>query len=129
MRHLCSIGLAFIGGLLLVSCAGSMHPQPISTNNAAATPAPRFVVVSREIKVSHLHFPTGTYRLHSSDNIGYYYRTPRGVVQNAAGGPMLRDGGIFVSKRDPKKIRGYVILAGGVTHVGNLSRMHLRFQN
>lgn len=127
MKRLSHLSIVFIAGTLLSSCAGSSHPQILSPNEAATTP--RFVDIYREVNVSTLHFPPGAYRLQSSDKIGYYYRTPRGVIQHTASGPMLRDGGIFVSKRDPKKIRGYVILAGGVTHVGNLSKTRHRFHN
>lgn len=112
---------------LLPSCAGSQHPRVIATNESS--PAPRCLELSKEVKVNTLHFPSGTYRLHSSDAIGYYYRTPRGVIQTGIGGPQMRDGGIFVSKRDPKKLRGYVMVAGGVSHVGNFSKAKYRAHN
>ena len=73
-----------------------------------------------------MHFPAGTYSLGAIDKIGYYYRAPRAVI--AAGGTP-RTGGIFVSRRDPRKLRGYVHLAGGVTHVGNLSHVPHRFHD
>ena len=39
----------------------------------------------------------------------------------------MRDGGIFVNKRDPNKLRGYVWRAGAITHVGNLSGVKHHF--
>src|SRR4051812_32293924 len=124
-----SFSCALILGLsaLFLSCAGSQHPRVVAPNEAAA--APRYLELSREVKVNTLHFPSGTYRLHSTDAIGYYYRTPRGVIQGGIGGPHMRDGGIFVSKRDPKKLRGYVMVAGGVSHVGNFSNVKYRAHN
>lgn len=113
--------------IVLASCAGSSHPQVLTPNEPA--PAPRFVDFYSEMKVGTLHFPAGVYRLHSTDKIGYYYRTPRGVIQRTLAGPLLRDGGIFVSKRTPTKLRGYVIVAGSVSHVGNLSKKRHRFHN
>ena len=37
-------------------------------------------------------------------------------------------GGIFVSKRNQAKLRGYVIMSGGITHVGNLSGSDYQFR-
>ena len=70
-----------------------------------------------------LHFPAGVYTLDAADKIGYYYRAPRQIREGA----ILRDGGIFVSKRNPNKLRGYVWRAGAITHVGNLSGVRHRF--
>jgi len=61
--------------------------------------------------------------LDAADKIGYYYRAPRKVRE----GYTWRDGGIFVSRRDPQKLRGYVYRAGTITHVGNLSGVRHRF--
>lgn len=69
-----------------------------------------------------LHFPAGIYALSTTDKIGYYYRSPRNVLQHTAAGAVPHEGGIFVSKRNHTKLRGYVYLGGGVTHVGNFSR-------
>jgi hypothetical protein len=62
--------------------------------------------------------------LSAADKIGYYYRAPRKIVEQ---GSIGRDGGIFVSKRDPNKLRGYIYRAGAITHVGNLSKVRHRF--
>jgi hypothetical protein len=46
-------------------------------------------------------------------------------------GKMLvsREGGVFVSKRNPKKLRGYVFWTGALTHVGNFSRKKHQFHD
>lgn len=106
---------------LLSSCAGSSHPQLISPSEGP--PARRYLELSREKQIATLHFPAGVYTLDAVDKIGYYYRAPRKIREGYA----LRDGGIFVSKRNPNKLRGYVFRAGGITHVGNLSGVKHRF--
>ena len=40
-----------------------------------------------------------------------------------------REGGIFVSKRNRTKLRGYVYLGGVVTHVGNFSHANYKFRD
>jgi hypothetical protein len=119
------IGVA--GGLLLGSCGGSSHPRPVS--DTAAIPMPRTLELYSEVHVATLHFPGGSYLLSAADRIGYYYRAPGGVIEHTALGPVPRDGGIFVSKRNRAKLRGYVYLAGGVTHVGNFSDAQHRFRD
>jgi hypothetical protein len=73
-------------------------------------------------QVTTLHFPAGIYSFYAEDNKGFYYRSPTPVIQHRATGSQSREGGIFVSRKDPNKLRGYVFLAGALTHVGNLSR-------
>ena len=107
---------------LLASCAGSSHPQPISPGEGPATG--RYLELYREKQVATLHFPAGVYTLSAADKIGYYYRAPRKIREQ---GTIGRDGGIFVSKRDPNKLRGYIYRAGAITHVGNFSRAKYRF--
>ena len=75
-----------------------------------------------EQHVATLHFPPGVYTLSAVDKIGYYYRAPRKIAEHAGAGSFGREGGIFVSKRNPQKLRGYVFRAGTITHVGNFSR-------
>ena len=65
-----------------------------------------------------LHFPAGVYTLNAVDELGYHYRAHRKIAERAGGGSLWREGGTFVSKRDPRKLRGY--RAGAITHVGNL---------
>ena len=86
-------------------------------------PARRYLQLYSEKQIATLHFPAGIYILNAVDKIGYYYRAPRGIRE----GYIWRDGGIFVSKRDPQKLRGYVFRAGTITHVGNLSHVGYRF--
>jgi hypothetical protein len=111
---------------LLCSCAGSSHPQVIS--DTGATRAPPILELYSEAHAATLHFPSGRYSLSAADRIGYYYRAPGGVVQHTAAGRTVRDGGIFVSKRNPRKLRGYIYLAGAAVHVGNLSRAKHEFR-
>src|SRR4029079_16438748 len=107
-----------------LGCGG----QNFRTTSAAQTPSapPRLELLS-EVSVGTLHFPPGSYALNAVDDAGYYYRVPTSVVQHSFSGNVKRDGGIFVVKRDRRKLRGYVIMPGGLIHVGNLSRADYRF--
>jgi hypothetical protein len=111
--------------LSLLSCAGSSHPRLISPSEGP--PTRRYLELYSEKQVATLHFPAGVYTLDAVDKIGYYYRAPRKIAERAGQGSVWRDGGVFVSKRDPQKLRGYVFRAGTVTHIGNLSRVQHRF--
>jgi hypothetical protein len=82
-----------------------------------------------EARVASVHFPAGIYTLSAADRIGYYYRSSRGVIQGSGPGRVVRQGGIFVSKRNRAKLRGYIYFGGSVTHVGNLSHAHYEFRN
>lgn len=113
--------LLFNSALLLAGCAGSRHPQLLSPSEGP--PDRRYIEVFHEKQVATLHFPRGIYALSGADKIGYYYRAPRKIRE---GGAWL-DGGIFVSRKDPQKLRGYVYRAGAITHVGNLSHVPHRF--
>lgn len=117
-----NIFLILTSSFLLSSCAGSSHPQPI-TPSEGPFGTPRYLELYREKQIATLHFPAGIYTLSASDKIGYYYRAPRKISERLGGGAVGREGGIFVSKRDPKKLRGYVYRAGAITHIGNLSRV------
>jgi hypothetical protein len=109
---------------LLAGCAGSPHPPAAGPG---LVDAPAMIELSAEVRAGTLHFPAGTYTLNAADRIGYYYRSPRGVFQRSGAGSVVRKGGIFVSKRNRAKLRGYVYFGGAVTHVGNLSRAHYEF--
>jgi hypothetical protein len=115
--QLLNVLLAF----LLSACAGSSHPQVISPSEGP--PTRRYLELEREKQIATVHFPAGVYTLDAVDKIGYYYRAPHKIREGYA----MRDGGIFVSKRDPNKLRGYVFRAGAITHVGNLSGVKHRF--
>lgn len=112
--------------LLLVGCGGTDRRHSI--NPAGTTSVPPYLELRSKISPGTLHFPRGLYVLDSEDGNGYYYRAPRKIVQRSFGGGYPRDGGIFVSKRDRRKLRGYVIMPGGLTHVGNLSRADYEFR-
>ena|SRR5437899_1296790 len=112
------LNIAF--AILLSSCAGSSHPRLVSPSEGPI--APRYLEIYSEQHVATLHFPPGVYTLSAVDKIGYYYRAPRKIAEHAGAGSFGREGGIFVSKRNPQKLRGYVFRAGTITHVGNFSR-------
>jgi hypothetical protein len=111
---------------LLAACAGSSHPRVITPSEGVSTP--RYLELSSEVRIATLHFPAGVYTLNAEDKIGYYYRSQRKIAEHIGGGAWL-DGGIFVSKRNSQKLRGYVYRAGAITHVGNLSRARYQFRD
>jgi len=90
---------------------------------------PRYVHLGATWQVATLHFPAGRYAYAGRDRDGFYYRAPRPILQHTGGSSMVRDGGIFVSRDNPANLRGYVFLAGALTHVGNLSRVPHEFGN
>jgi hypothetical protein len=112
--------------LLLTACGGSRNFR--ATNAAETTSTPPYLELLSARSVGTLHFPRGVYVLDAVDDNGYYYRAPQKIVQHSFSGNLLRNGGIFVAKRDQGKLRGYVILASGLTHVGNLSRAEHEFR-
>src|SRR5437764_484208 len=112
---------------LLSSCAGSSHPRAITPSEGPSSA--RYLEIYSELHAATLHFPAGVYTLNAVDKIGYYYRAPRKIAEHFGGGSFWREGGIFVSKRNPQNLRGYVFRAGTITHVGNFSRAKDRFRN
>ncbi|MEY2546389.1 MAG: hypothetical protein QOG48_1506 [Verrucomicrobiota bacterium] len=125
----CSVRSFFAASLsiLFMSCAGALRPPAVGPGNNPN--AAHFLEIYSAPHVAGLHFPAGTYSLGAADRVGYYYRAPRAVLEHTGGGSVARQGGIFVSKRDLRKLRGYVYLAGGVTHVGNFSRVAHQFHD
>ena len=122
MRVILAVALAlFLGG-----CGGTDRRQPV--NPAATATVARFIALLSETSAGTIHFPRGLYSLESEDHHGYYYRAPVKLYQRSFGGREPRDGGIFVSKQNQRKLRGYVIMPGGVTHVGNLSGANYQFR-
>jgi hypothetical protein len=111
---------------LLSSCAGSSHPRLVTPSEGPILP--NFLEIYSEQRVATLHFPAGVYTLNAVDKIGYYYRAPRKIAEHFGGGSFWREGGIFVSKRNQEKLRGYVYRAGTITHVGNFSGVKHRFR-
>ena len=112
---------------LLFGCAGSSNPRLIVPGEGPASS--RYLEIYSELHAATLHFPAGIYTLNAVDKIGYYYRAPRKIAEHFGGGSFWREGGIFVSKRNPQKLRGYVFRAGAITHVGNFSRAKHRFRD
>jgi hypothetical protein len=110
--------LSNLAFLLCSACANHHFHVPAE---GPPSDAPRFVELRADRQVATLHFPAGTYSFYAVDNVGYYYRAPRKIIQRTGGASVPRNGGIFVSKRDPKRLRGYIFFAGALTHVGNLS--------
>jgi hypothetical protein len=106
---------------LLVSCANH-HFRVASPAEGPPSDAPRFVELQSDAQVATLHFPAGPYSFYAMDDVGYYYRAPAKIVQHTGGFPVQRNGGIYVSKRNMKHLRGYIYLSGSLTHVGDLSR-------
>jgi hypothetical protein len=119
------IALAITVALLSGGCGGTDRRQ--SVNPAATTVAPSIALLS-DTSTGTIHFPRGLYVLDSEDNHGYYYRAQAKVHQRSFSGSVPHDGGIFVSKQNQKKLRGDVVMPGGITHVGNLSRANYQFR-
>lgn len=120
-------GTAFLvaAGIALSGCGGTDRRQPV---NPASTQAPPYIELRRNTSAGTIHFPRGLYTLETEDRHGYYYRAPVKVSQHSFGGNYPHDGGIFVSKRNQRKLRGYVMMPGGITHVGNLSGADYQFR-
>ena len=112
---------------LFVSCAGSSHPRVITPSEGVSSP--RYLELSSEVRIATIYFPAGVYTLNAEDKIGYYYRAPHKIAEHVGGGAVWRDGGIFMSKHNSQKLRGYIYRAGAITLVGNLSRARYQFHD
>ena len=112
---------------LLFGCAGSSHPRVIPPSEGP--PNRQYLELYSDVHMATLHFPAGVYTLNAADKIGYYYRAPGKIAEHIGAGSVWRNGGIFVSKRNPEKLRGYVYRAGTLTHIGNFSRTKHEFHN
>ena len=115
-----------LAACLLAGCGGTDRRH--SVNPAGTTTTPPAIELLAETSAATIHFPRGLYSLDSEDAHGYYYRAPGKVYERTFAGRWPHDGGIFVSKRNQRKLRGYVVMAGGVTHVGNLSGANYQFR-
>ena len=125
MRSL-SFGAALgLSALLIYGCGGTDRRRVV---NPAETTSPPFIELRHEVSAGTIHFPPGLYSLQTEDSKGYYYRAPVKVYQRSFSGRLPHDGGIFVSKRNQRKLRGYVVMPSGITHVGNLSGADYEFR-
>ena len=113
--------------LILAGCAGGRHYHAIPAEGPP--PTPRYLQLEREAQVATLHFPVGVYSLNAEDDVGYYYAAPQKIAEHTSIGSHLREGGIYVNKQNPSKLRGYVYWGGVRTHVGNLSRVKHEFRS
>jgi hypothetical protein len=112
--------------LLFPSCLGSKQFEMIPAEGPP--PAAQYLELESEVAAATLHFPAGLYTLYATDTTGYYYRAPQKIIQHTGGGSVPHEGGVYVRKRDPDNIRGYVFIAGALTHVGNLSKVYHQFR-
>src|ERR1051325_2977327 len=99
---------------ILAGCVGGRNYHSIPAEGPARTAG--YLQLESEAQVATLHFPMGTYSLQAEDNIGYYYAAPQKIAEHTAAGSHLREGGIYVNKRNPNKLRGYVMWGGVRTH-------------
>jgi hypothetical protein len=120
------LSMALAAAMLSGGCGGADRRHPV--NPAATATVARFIELLSETSAGTIHFPRGLYSLESEDHHGYYYRAPVKLYQRSFSGREAHDGGIFVSKQNQRKLRGYVVMAGGVTHVGNLSGANYQFR-
>jgi hypothetical protein len=120
------LNLALAAALFLGGCGGADRRHPVKP--AATSTVARFIELLSETSAGTIHFPRGLYSLESEDHHGYYYRAPVKLYQRSFAGREPHDGGIFVSKQNQRKLRGYVVMPGGVTHVGNLSGANYQFR-
>ncbi len=91
-------------------------------------PTAQYLELESEAAAATVHFPAGIYTLYANDSNGFYYRAPRKIYQHTGGGSVPHEGGVYVRKSNPDNIRGYVFMAGALTHVGNLSNVQHRFR-
>ena len=113
----------YLIAIIAMGLTGCATPPPV-----AYTPRQHLELRSSPA-VSTIHFPAGVYVLSSEDNSGFYYAAPGGVVKHSFAGPQRYDGGLFLDRRNPRKLRGYIIWAGGVTKIGDLSRQPYSFRD
>jgi hypothetical protein len=118
--------LVILFAFVLTGCGGTDRRRPI--NSAANTTVAQSIELRSNTSAGTIHFLRGLYSLESQDQNGYYYRAPIKVYERSFAGRIAHDGGIFVSRRNPRKLRGYVVMPYGVTHVGNLSGADYQFR-
>lgn len=111
--------------LLFAGCGGTDRRRAVTSST---TTVPPLIELRSSVSASTVHFPAGLYSLESQDQHGYYYRAPGKIYQHSFGGGYGHAGGIFVSKRNQRKLRGYIMMPGGPTHVGDLSRADYQYR-
>ena len=116
--------LCVLSAIALSSCAGNRHLRFANGSEQA----PRYLELADEQSIATFHFPAGLYSLDLIDDEGCYYRALGRVVKHSFAGPTTQDAGIFVSKKS-RKIRAYVMWAGGRTRIGNLSHARITFRD
>ena len=118
--------IALILALFQFSCGGNHHFR--ETTPTETSSAPPYLELHSSYRVGTLHLPQGTYVLNAVDDKGYYYRSTHRIGQRSYSGNIGRDGGIFVEKRNRKRLRAYVMMPSGLTHVGNVSDADYEFR-
>ena len=89
---------------------------------------PQFLELQESPSRGTIHYPEGSYTFESEDGEGYYYRAPRSVRQHSFGGSYPHEGGIFVLRRDPQRLRGYIVLGNERRKLANLSDTRHEFR-
>jgi hypothetical protein len=112
--------------LLFPGCGGTDRRHAVTASAAGTVPAA--IELRSDERAATIHFPRGLYQLESEDNHGYYYRASGKLYERGFGGGQAHDGGIFVSKKDQRKLRGWVMMPGGVTLLGNFSHADYSFR-
>jgi hypothetical protein len=117
MRTIAIIASLVVASLL--SGCGGGHFRTVSPGETRT--APPYLEMQSDASAGTLHFPRGVYVLEAVDDSGFYYRAPQKITQHSWSGGLPHEGGVFVAKRNHRKLRGYVVMPYGLTHVGNLS--------
>ena len=120
MKSLARLLFPAAAALLLASCA-SAPPDP--------RPAPHYIELLDEPAISTFHFPPGLYSLGDTDQSGFYYTAPQPVVKHGFPGSIPYQGGIFMRRDNHRRLRGYVIWAGGRTKIGDVSNARYEFRD
>lgn len=89
---------------------------------------PTVLYLRGEQSIATFHFPRGSYFLQSADDTGLYYRSGAGVFQHSFAGPRRADGGLFVERKNPTRMRGYIRWGGGITKIGSVRADRVDFR-
>lgn len=119
--HFSRIAILAAATLTLLGCA--------TAHQISRTAPGNYLDLYSSPAVATVHFPRGTYVLASRDDSGFYYRAPQSLIKHSFAGPQPYDGGIFVTRRQPPRLRGYIIWAAGLTKIGDLTRQPHTFHD